>query len=207
MLNKIKQLFHINRKIEELEQNHINSYSFNILSAFLDSQKFIPFTSWSISPSGLLHIINYITINQPKVVVEFGSGITTFYISELIKKNNLVTKFYSVDHDEQWIEIVKKNLDNDITNFILAPLSQKKTLNKHFFNWYDENILNQNLDKKEVELIIIDGPPGEIPFSRAGAFQYFSEQIKTESLTYFLDDSNRDIEKEIIKLYGVNNKN
>jgi hypothetical protein len=187
----------------------VNAYSVGILNSFFSINSFIPLTQWSISPVGICHILNYITINQPRVIVEFGSGVSTIYISKLLKQNNLDIKFISVDHDENWIRIVKRWTESenilDRVQFLHSPLSEELTYKGSRIKWYNQDVLNKNLQKDSVEFLVIDAPPGDYPYSRAGAFLYFQDQISKASVNYFLDDAYRKEETEIVKSLGQQN--
>lgn len=187
----------------------INNYSFNIINSFLRLRSFIPLSSWTISPTALLHTLNYISTYKPKVIVEFGMGFSTLYISKLIEQNKLNSVLYSIDHDKNWIEKIEgwlqtEELTNN-THLIYGPLTNNFSFKSRRIQWYDVEVLDACIPKEQVELLLIDAPPAAFLYSRAGALMYFSEQLQQAQLNYFFDDANRKEEKEILNLLGTNN--
>ena len=187
----------------------INNYSFNIINSFLRLHSFIPLSPWAVSPTGLLHVLNYISTYKPKVIVEFGMGSSTVYIAKLIEQNKLDSVLYSVDHDQLWIENVRAWLRTEniekCCRLIHAPLESSFSFNAHPVKWYDTRILDSHIPKSEVGFLVIDAPPGDLLYSRAGAFIHFSNEIQNGQVNYFLDDANRKEEMEILGLLGINN--
>lgn len=57
------------------------------LMKLFDNGTYIPQTSWSMSPTFIIHIINLILFLKPKNVIEFSSGFTTLCLVKIIKKN------------------------------------------------------------------------------------------------------------------------
>ncbi len=202
MIKYLKNLIR-NNFGRSLEFRQIDFYSYSLLNSVLKPNKFLPYTTAAISPTALLHILNFITTFRPKNIVEIGSGISTVYIAELIKVNNLVTRFYSIENDLEWINIIKSFMNEDSkVDFIHAELNEEMNFHSHKFKWFDTKVLDQNLNKNEIDLLIIDGPPGNIPYARAGAFLYFKEQIEGQNLFYFFDDTDRKEERKIVESKG-----
>jgi hypothetical protein len=186
----------------------INHYSLSIIHSFLPLQPFIPFTSWAISPTGLLHILNYVSTYKPKVIVELGMGISTLYINKLIEQNKLDCVLYSVDHDLLWKEQMEGWLQaaglEKRAQLIHAPLREGYSFKSKPIQWYDTQLLDAQIPKDEVAFLVIDAPPASFPYSRAGAFLYFSDQLSAGKANYFLDDARREHEQEILHLLGIN---
>jgi hypothetical protein len=187
----------------------INHYSLTIINSFLPLHPFIPFTSWAISPTGLLHMLNYISIYKPKVIVEFGMGISTLYISRLIEQNKLDSVLYCIDHDADWVKQMEIWLKaagvEPYPHLIHAPLTEEGySFRQRPIQWYDTRILDAQIPKEQVEFLVIDAPPHRLLYSRAGAFQYFSEQLAQGKANYFMDDANRQEEREILHHFGMN---
>lgn len=166
---------------------------------------YIPWTSSSIRPSAIVKVINDILINKRKNIIEFGSGVSTLYIAKILNKNG--GHLYSVEHDENWITIIKQmlkkeNIDETVT-FIHAPM-RKSTLSLNNLDWYNEDNLNNVLcNCNKFDLILIDGPLAynkDHMLSRYPAIPFLIniDKIAKES-TIILDDIERDGEQIIIK--------
>ena len=163
---------------------------------------YIPWTSSSMSPSAIVTILNEIVINSRECVVECGSGISTLFIAKIF--NELGNgHIYTIEHDQTWIEVIENILKREgldkFVSIIYAPLvSTDVSLDKS--QWYNTQPINEKLSDKEVDLIIVDGPPGhkkEIMYSRYPAVPYL-KNFFADSFTIILDDCNRIGESEIV---------
>lgn len=112
----------------------------------------------------------WICENLPKdsTILELGSGNGT---KELVK----YFKVYSIEHDEKWLNKVKKS------NYIHAPLKEYADE----YQWYDIDFLNDL--PENYDLLIIDGPIG---LDRINIL-YFLDKFKP-NVPYIIDDTNRE---------------
>jgi len=113
------------------------------------------------------------------LVLEFGSGEGS---KKLSKKFDLI----SIEHDKSWLNMSSgRYIHAEITeNRISTEFSQK--------GWYDfEKIADL---PSNVELIIIDGPPGKI--GRAGILDYLTDLPFTRWI--IVDDTDRTDEKALL---------
>lgn len=189
------------------DQQRINeqvSFDFNQISKLFNHETFIPLSSWAISPSTILHILNDISINKKQSIIEFGSGASTFYIAQLIKTHNLDAKFFSVESDENWAQELHNQIKlyelEDFVKIIYAPMKEVKTEFRHKQQnlWYDMDILENVFNsEKKFDLVVVDGPyGGSTPFARYSAVPFLQNKL-AENYAIFLDDINRPQEKEI----------
>ena len=157
-------------------------------------------------------ILNDIILNKRQSCIEFGAGISTLVIANLIKNNNLNCNFSSVEDDVEWFRfmesyIVKNNLKEHI-DLIYAPL-EKTSLALKNNSWYSLTALNKKIsDNLKFDLAIIDGPGAwkpEIRFSRYTAVPYLINKL-TNNFSIYLDDVNRRGEKKIMSLWNKNYK-
>ena len=168
---------------------------------------YLPVTTWSLNPSLIVHILNDIIVNNRKSIIEFGSGLSTFYIAHLIKKNKLDVKFYSVDSNNDWIEIVKRNLkDEQIleqVKMIYSPLTPSDFDFKEHKEWYDTKVLDDHLSEDIFDLVIVDGPWGGFKYGRFGAVSYLFPDKLDNNYFIVLDDTHRTEEMEIVEKEGA----
>lgn len=176
-----------------------------ILKMF-DKNFFFPLTSWSISPKEIVHICNDIVINNRKNIVEFGAGFSTVCIAQLLKINNINSKFISVESDEKWAKelnsyLEKENLQ-DFATVVFVPIVEvaSEFLYKEQKTWYDTSLLNELLkDYTEVDLFIVDGPfGGSTKFARYSALPFLKNNL-ADNFAFFLDDYRRPEEKEFFQ--------
>jgi hypothetical protein len=178
----------------------------SLVSLGVLNRKYIPWSSSAMRPAAVRKIINDIIINERKNVIEFGSGISTIYIASILKELG-GGSFYSVEHDESWINIVlsilkKEGLENYV-NIIHAPLeSSRFSINN--LKWYSENCLMKILECPEsIDCVIIDGPMAytkELSLSRYPALPFLVENnMLSQNCIVILDDGQRWGEKRVIK--------
>lgn len=198
----------VDKRITEVKkhqnQTQQTALDYAQISKLFPEANFIPFTSWTISPSVILHILNDIVINKRRNIIEFGSGASTLYIARLIQTLKLDAKFYSVESSEDWSqkmeeELMRYNLQ-DVVTIIRAPLknASKKICYKEQKLWYDTAKIYKALElNKEIDLVIVDGPyGGSTPFARYSAIPFLKDRL-SKSLGVFLDDARREQEYEI----------
>ena len=211
-INNLKEKIELRFNNLKIQQHFNSQIQFNYLQlkSLFSESTFTPMTTWSISPSTILHVLNDISINQPKNIIEFGSGISTIYIAKLIKLNKLKVKFFVVESDNTWIDQMKKELKlNDLENFIefihapIVKISNDLTY-KNQTTWYDIKILKSILgDIKYFDLILVDGPIGSSSsFARYSAIPFLFNKISNNCRIY-LDDVDRKDEKEITKQWEI----
>ena len=174
--------------------------------------EYFAITNSSLRFHTLAVILNDILINNRRQIIEFGSGISTLAIANLIKKNKLECNFISVEDNEEWFQYLKSFLTrNDLqkyVNIIFAPL-KKNSLALENNLWYSDEVLQNNISSDfKFSLAIIDGPAAwkpKIRLSRYPAVPYLVNILSEESSIY-LDDTNRKGEKEIMSLWNIKYK-
>lgn len=127
-------------------------------------------------------VIAWINDNLSKgcTIVEFGSGHGSVALSS---RFNLI----SVEHDEEWL-----NLSNG--TYIHAEIVQNPISNQHKqTGWYNPESLD-NLPAF-VDLIIVDGPPGDI--GRIGVLHHLD--LLPKSNYWIVDDTDREAEAILLQ--------
>lgn len=196
------ELIIANQKEIIANQNDIiaNSYLTSL------SKTYLPWTKSAMRPSGLVAVLNEITINQRKCIVECGGGISTFYIARLLSNKN--GHIYTIEHDQQWCklleqELAKENL-SEYVSVIFAPLSSSEiAIKQENTNWYDTSTLEEQLSSLKIDLLLVDGPPAyevEKQLSRYPAVPFLSTYF-AEDYTIILDDINRVGEQEVLQAW------
>lgn len=190
-----------------------NKSTLKDLHAYLLIQDLIRFPEYFATTTSSLRfhtlavILNDIIINKRRQIIEFGSGISTLAIANLIKKNNLDCSFISIENNEEWFQYIKSFLSrNDLQKYvkiIYAPL-QKNSLALESNLWYSDQVLKENISSDyKFNLAIIDGPEAwkrKIRLSRYPAVPYLIN-ILSDEFSIYLDDANRRGEKKILNLW------
>jgi hypothetical protein len=186
---------------QKVNERVISGSYLNYLNSTLSNGYFIPYSTVSISPLAMVYILNHIIINNVKVIVEFGTGISTIYLNNLIEKHQLELKVYSIDHDKQWQDNLKNQYNLTNIDFISSELTTFDNFENQGYCWYDESFLSK-INKGEVDLVIVDAPlRAGNTYGRAGAFKLFESEFSRIGFTIILDDTNDSSTFEIIKKY------
>jgi len=182
-------------------------YSYLLIQDLVKFPEYFATTTSSLRFHTLAVILNDIIINQRKSIIEFGSGVSTLAISNLIKKNNLKCSFVSIEDNKEWFDYINSFLSrNDLqknVKIIYAPLeSSDLALGDNL--WYSMQALNNGISKEsKFSLAFIDGPAAwkpKIRLSRYTAVPYLINFL-AEEFSIYLDDTNRKGEKEVLSLW------
>jgi len=201
-------LYHFKNEIGIQHNNLYKQFeSFLGLQLDLGFDKSLPFTrDWACSPDFLLTVSRAIAEKKPEVVVECSSGVSTIVLAKGLA-NNGFGHVYSIDHDKFYAdktydELVRHGLESWVT-IIHGPLVEYKFDNKEYF-WYSLNDYDKSM---MIDMLIIDGPPRSVSnFARYPASQLMFNNLKPSGIV-FLDDSNREDEKIIVKRWLSEYKN
>lgn len=167
------------------------------------STSYLPWSAFSMRPSGLVNVLNDIFINNRTMIVECGGGISTFYIARLLSSKG--GHLYTIEHNKKWIDLFQDGLKKEglahLVTFIYAPLKETNLALENT-PWYDTEAISKQLAQDcQIDLLLVDGPPAyeePLKYSRYPAVPYFLEQLKSDC-TIIIDDANRSGEQEIIK--------
>ena len=143
---------HNSIKLKDVKIHSDNALALNyILSQFTDKY-YSPFTCWSLEPKALMHVLNHIVLHDKKQIIEFGSGFSTVCIAQIIKNNNLRTKFAVIENDPMSRDRLERELKfrglMDFVTLILAPLAsvEGELAFKNQKLWYDKNSIRNSLN-------------------------------------------------------------
>tara|TARA_B110000914_G_C15516320_1_gene473772 strand:+ start:2271 stop:2852 length:582 start_codon:yes stop_codon:yes gene_type:complete len=121
------------------------------------------------------------TFDSGSKILEFGSGDGTALLAEYFE-------ICSIEHDEEWAKKIA-------TTCHLIPITSNEYSEQHSqVGWYDRKLV-EAIIPDEIDIVIIDGPPGTI--GRHGVLSILNSMPK--SATYIVDDVHREQE---LDLYG-----
>tara|TARA_B110000116_G_C16784723_1_gene560264 strand:- start:1161 stop:1928 length:768 start_codon:yes stop_codon:yes gene_type:complete len=178
-------------------QNHYNQLELLIpLYNQLDIKRPLPHTKgYAASPDFLLEIINIIKNMKPSVIIEAGSGVSTLVAGYALKQNKH-GKIFSLDHDEKYTNLTKKEIVNHnlqkYSEVVHAPLIK-----------YDDDLIWYDLDSIKnlgsIDFLIIDGPPSKnSKDARYPAIPLLIKRIKIGGIL-ILDDGRRNKEQSVVR--------
>ncbi len=196
-------LFKMNTHFETiLDQKLMDTYhQIEALISLYNDLKFekgLPKTrEWAASPDFLKVTADILQRENPKIIVECSSGVSTLIAARIAQLNNK-GHVYSLENDvffaKKTRELLKKFNLSKYATVIDTPLIAHDIEGKKWM-WYD---LSQLPDNK-IDVLIIDGPPSTTgPLARYPAGPLLFNQLSAHA-HIIIDDSNREDEKEIIK--------
>ena len=100
-----------------------------------------------------LSALNYIVEHQPKVIVEYGGGQSTFMITELVNYLGYGGKVIAYESDEYWYNQSIERGWNEHNNIKLVDIVENK-----YNNVDGVRYVHTMEDIQGVDFVIIDGP-------------------------------------------------
>ena len=198
--------------IEKIRKHYFNglnvpkeTYSLQLLQDLLQDFGYIPVANSAMAFQSINTICNDILYNGRKGIIEFGSGISTLVIANLIHKTGLECRFYSVENNAIWIDILEGQLQkaglSKYVQFLHAP-SIKHPLALDQNQWYDMEPHRKALEGQVFDVVLIDGPEAHthaIRLARYPAMPFMMDYLDKERYFLLLDDAARPGERDIRK--------
>jgi predicted O-methyltransferase YrrM len=152
---------------------------------------------WSILPDTAYFLFHWIVQNQPKDILEFGSGVSTVVMAKAAAGYS--GKLYSLEHEQKWLERSEEMCrvcGASHYEIIYAPLVESHFDGVEKFVIYDP----ARIPAKGFEFVFIDGPPGFLPEhpGRRGTL-YSCWPYLAHQATIVLDDAEREGEQEAVR--------
>lgn len=158
------------------------------------------FRGWAISPDFAVLVLKAYLNSRPKVILEFGSGISSVLLGYAIKQHGF-GHVYTLEHDLEYAEktrsILKQHgLDSFVT--ILHCELIDYTIDQNNWKWYNLEKLDSEI---RVEMVVVDGPPYQVQDkSRYPALKLLDKNI-VKGGTLLVDDCRRGEDMEVVKLW------
>jgi predicted O-methyltransferase YrrM len=155
---------------------------------------------WAASTDLLGELLRAIAAHRPRRVVELGSGVSTLVIAAALRANGL-GRLTSIDGDEGYAAATREQLQRhgldpwvEVRYAGLTEMAFEGVVRP----WYDTRVLD---DLREVELLLIDGPPTALRADiRYPALPFFWQRL-TPAAIVLLDDAARPAEREIARIW------
>jgi predicted O-methyltransferase YrrM len=162
-----------------------------------------PFDIYSMDVDSISVLVEYVRKHQPKTILEFGSGQSTFALSQIIDGlSGYAPDYSSFDDNKELITHYQKILTkyglNHVTSLYYTPLS-KQFLNWRLSSFYDFHDIVIQSESDSIDLVIIDGPIGYNKKNARRPAYYAIKQFLSKHGAIFLDDTNRPDEKQAIE--------
>jgi predicted O-methyltransferase YrrM len=164
---------------------------------------YMPWSQSSVRPSALVCLLNDVRLNRRRTIVEFGGGISTLFVAELIRHSK-DQQLLSFEHDEAWSGFLSQELERrglgEVARCIHAPL---RSCPGYDLNWYDIETVRAALAGRQVDCLFCDGPPAYAAaagMARLPALSIVREFLASD-FAIMLDDIQRHGERQIAKAW------
>jgi O-antigen/teichoic acid export membrane protein/predicted O-methyltransferase YrrM len=186
----------MNRRSQVWNYRQIESL-FSLYATLNVAQPLPPMRGWAVSPDFASVVVSLIHDMKPATILEAGSGVSTLIAGYTLKQEGggLIV---SLDQEKQYADITRADVNRhglgDFVSVRYAPL-KKVMIGSRSWLWYD---LEQIEDVTSIDLVIVDGPPGNIQrLARFPALPVLADRL-SEKAVIVLDDFFRHAEKEIL---------
>ena len=169
-------------------------HAWHILGPLILQGGYLPWTTGSMRPAGLVMACNEIVHGARTRIVECGAGVSTVLLARLLRERG-AGSLVSIEHDCHWAAVVqgqlrREGLDTTAT-VIHSPLQGDPP-------WYELDRLDAV--PEDVDLLVVDGPPACDPghgTRRAPALPWFDGRL-VPGASVLLDDIDRPGERQVI---------
>lgn len=164
---------------------------------------YIPWSGAALRPATVCTILNDIALNHRRLVVEFGSGISTYFIAQALGKFG--GEIVSFDDDVGWQNFLRERMFRSkaiADRVTLVPAGLKQChLSLDGALWYDMAVVEKALPKRSIDLCLVDGPASyqlQQSYARYPAIPAIKNRLG-KSYSIYLDDVVRKGEAEVFK--------
>jgi predicted O-methyltransferase YrrM len=158
-----------------------------------------PMEKAAITPELALRLATRIAEDNPALVVEMGSGISTLVAGYSLQKNGC-GRLISLEHDafyaQQTSKLVERHHLRSYVEVLHAPLTSIDIQGGRY-SWYDRSILRM-IEPRSIGVLLVDGPPGPLQkLARYPVLPVLYEYLRDDALI-MVDDADRQDEREMI---------
>jgi hypothetical protein len=169
-------------------------HAWQVLRPLLDRGGYLPWSTGSMRPAGLVAVCNEIVHGARTRIVECGSGVSTVVLARLLRERG-AGRLVALEHDRHWAALIQGQLRREaldgIARVLDAPLEGEPP-------WYASARLAEI--PAELDLLVIDGPPAYAPghqTRRAPALPRLGPRL-VAGAAVVLDDITRAGEREVL---------
>jgi predicted O-methyltransferase YrrM len=152
---------------------------------------------WQLSAQAIHEAVRHVLLDQPRVVVECGSGASTMWIGRALRRVG-EGRLISLEDSADWVAIVTGLLQREGLSSVEirhAPMEPIQVAG-HEQPWYSASAI---ADVEEIDLLLVDGPPGRMnKLARYPAVPALRDKLRPGA-TVMLDDCHRRDEKETLR--------
>lgn len=189
----------VNRRIVSVADNLFRQVeALQALQLDLDLRRSLPQSrDWAASPDFLRSLVVHVNQEQPRELIECGSGLSTVVLARLLQQAGQ-GHVWSLEHEAQHAEATRRALRRHQlehwATVVDAPLSPL-ALEGWEGQWYALTALPPEL---RFDLLVVDGPPHFVsPHARYPALPMLNAKLGSRAFV-FLDDADRHEEQAIV---------
>jgi predicted O-methyltransferase YrrM len=152
---------------------------------------------WQLSSQAMQEVVRHVLLDQPKVIVECGSGASTMWIGRALRQVG-EGRLISLENAADWVAVVTGLLQQEGLSSVEVRHAPMETIQMagHEQPWYSTSAL---ADVEEIDLLLVDGPPGRTSkLARYPAVPALRDKLRPGA-TVMLDDCHRRDEKETMR--------
>lgn len=159
----------------------------------------LDYGGWAMDPHLGKTMAQLIARHEPRFVVECGSGTSTVFIAQCLKRKKTDGRVLALEHLDRFAEETRKMLrDHEVEEYgtvITAPLEQRDLEGRNQ-PWYGVDLAHFD-QEPAIDLIVVDGPPATTgQWARYPALPLLRGYLADECVV-LLDDGDRDEETAI----------
>ncbi len=168
------------RRLDELEADIAQTQPLVALAHRLPMRRPLPMMrGFAIAPDFALYLAELIAEEEPELVVETGSGVSTLVIAYALEKLGS-GRVIALEHDPAYARRTREELARHgltaIATVVDAPL-EPVAIRGETFRWYAPRALD---GLPAIDLVVDDGPPRHIgPMLRYASLPMFAERMST----------------------------
>jgi len=152
------------------------------------------FDGWAMDAYSLHNLFRVLNDMKPKNIIEFGLGQSSKMVHQYAEFYNV--NAITVEHDEEWIRYMRTHAPMINFNVFQTDLETIIINGKKTVTYKD---VWQNCGQEEINLYIVDGPPGQRHCSRPQILDVVPQKL-AKDFCIFIHDTERSGERETIYL-------
>jgi len=153
------------------------------------------------APDLLLYLVQLVERNRPKLIIELGSGISTYWLATALHAFGATGRLVSLEHSDDYRDqALRQFSDLGVTHVAEVRRAHLEDITVHGVPrpWYRRSSWQE---LRDCDLLFVDGPPGwSAPRARYPAVPLLAEAL-SPGATVVLDDYDRPDEREILALW------
>ncbi|WP_407352042.1 class I SAM-dependent methyltransferase [Luteimonas sp. R10] len=161
------------------------------------------FGGWAMDSMSVLRIAGEILRRRPRLVVECGSGASSFWLSKALERTGggrLLAFEHLREYQEDTVRFLAGHRLDHMADVLFVPLC-RMMVGDEPYDWYD--LSQVHLQPGSIDVLLVDGPPGSTgPLARYPALPML-HPFMAEGALVIVDDTIRKEEQEIVERWAA----